>query len=247
MRYLYCEETGMRTHAARRKEFEMKSGDDPNIDLSYWLQCRQKSRIVGTSLVVEIIGALYGDGVGSNELYGGTNYQSIVNEVKAASGNIDEIIFVFDSPGGEVRGCHETAEFIKSLSISTVAYVKGQCCSAAYYLASACNQIIASDTAIIGSIGCVMTLWNMRDESFLTVTNDDASFKSPDKPLNSEALHYYRDLCNKIAGRFQAFLSESRTNLLTEAFCGKVYVVEDALCLGLIDSVLPWTDFPSAN
>lgn len=170
-----------------------------------------------------------------------------MEEIKAAAGNIDEVIFVFDSPGGDVQGCHETAELIKSLPVETVAYVKGMCCSAAYYLASACDQVIVTETALVGSIGTVISLWNAKSEEILTITNDDAVFKHPETPMNAEAIAYYRDLCNKIAGRFQEFVVSGRPGLSADAFSGKVFVVEDAASLGLIDDVMPWVDFPGAN
>ena len=65
--------------------------------------------------------------------------------------------------------------------------------------------------------------------------------------MNAEAIAYYRDLCNKIAGRFQEFVVSGRPGLSADAFSGKVFVVEDAASLGLIDDVMPWVDFPGAN
>lgn len=247
MKPLYCEETAWLASMRQRKSLEPKAAGNPDFDFSFFIQTRQKARVVGSSLVIDVIGPLYGDGVPLNEVLGGTNYQSIVEELKAAAGSIDEVVFVFDSPGGDVQGCHETAEFIKSLPVSTVAYVKGACYSAAYYLAAACDRVIVTETAMVGSIGTVISLWNAKDEKILTITNDDAVFKRPDTPLNAEAIAYYRDLCNKIAGRFQEFVASRRPSLSPDAFSGKVFVMEDAAALGLIDGVMPWVDFPGAN
>lgn len=66
------------------------------------------------------------------------------------------IILDFNSPGGSVLGLMETASRIKALQtrgINTIAYTSLMCASAAYYLASACNEIFASPTAVVGSIG----------------------------------------------------------------------------------------------
>ena len=182
MKPLYCEETAWLASMRQRKSLEPKAAGNPDFDFSFFIQTRQKARVIGSSLVIDVIGPLYGDGVPLNEALGGTNYQSIVEEIKAAAGNIDEVIFVFDSPGGDVQGCHETAELIKSLPVETVAYVKGMCCSAAYYLASACDQVIVTETALVGSIGTVISLWNAKSEEILTITNDDAVFKTSGNP-----------------------------------------------------------------
>ena len=244
MKPLYCEETAWLAKIRQRKSLELKAAGNPDFDFSFFIQTRQKARVIGSSLVIDVIGPLYGDGVPLNEVLGGTNYQSIVKEIKGAAGNIDEVVFIFDSPGGDVQGCHETAELIKSLPVETVAYVKGMCCPAAYYLASACDQVVVTETALVGSIGTVISLWNAKSEEILTITNDDAVFKHPETPMNTEAIAYYRDLCNKIAGRFQEFVASGRPGLSADAFSGKVFVAEDAVSLGLIDDVIPWVDFP---
>lgn len=36
-----------------------------------------------------------------------------------------------------------------------IAYASGSCCSGAYWIVSACDKIMAADTAILGSIGVV--------------------------------------------------------------------------------------------
>lgn len=163
MKPLYCEETAWLAKIRQRKSLELKAAGNPDFDFSFFIQTRQKARVIGSSLVIDVIGPLYGDGVPLNEVLGGTNYQSIVKEIKGAAGNIDEVVFIFDSPGGDVQGCHETAELIKSLPVETVAYVKGMCCSAAYYLASACDQVVVTETALVGSIGTVISLWNAKE------------------------------------------------------------------------------------
>ena len=73
-----------------------------------------------------------------------------------AEGGYLNLILDFNSPGGSVLGLMETANRIKTLQsqgINTIAYTSLMCASAAYYLASACKEIFASPTAVVGSIG----------------------------------------------------------------------------------------------
>jgi len=66
------------------------------------------------------------------------------------------LVLDFNSPGGSCLGLYETAAKIKSLrgrGIHTTAFTSVMCASAAYYIASACQEIFASPTAIVGSIG----------------------------------------------------------------------------------------------
>ena len=71
-------------------------------------------------------------------------------------GGFSALILDFDSPGGSTLGLVETAARIKQLKshgIHTTAYTSSVCASAAYYLASACAEVFASPSAIVGSIG----------------------------------------------------------------------------------------------
>ena len=82
MKPLYCEETAWLAKIRQRKSLEPKAAGNPNFDFSFFIQTRQKARVIGSSLVIDVIGPLYGDGVPLNEVLGGTNYQSIVKEIK---------------------------------------------------------------------------------------------------------------------------------------------------------------------
>jgi len=82
-----------------------------------------------------------------------------LDQVLARIEEMDEITTVvldFDSPGGCGIGLPETAERIRELSESgkrVVAYTDYQCCSAAYWLAAACDEIYCAPSSYLGSIG----------------------------------------------------------------------------------------------
>lgn len=86
---------------------------------------------------------------------GGCDYSYIeqMAELAEADPNIDTIIFYFRSPGGRVTGCEECGSEIAALTKRTIAYSDVEMCSSAYWLASACDEIICSPSAIVGSIG----------------------------------------------------------------------------------------------
>ena len=70
------------------------------------------------------------------------------------------IILNVDSPGGEGNGIAELADTIRAATAQKpiVAYVDGLGCSAAYWLASACEEIVCAPTSIVGSIGTIIAL-----------------------------------------------------------------------------------------
>lgn len=220
----------------RTRQERMKLASD-NIDVLF--DTRTPAHLDGTSWIIDVFGQL-SDGRGKiNEILGGTNYSTILQEIASAPEDCDEIIFMFDSPGGDAQGVYELAELIRNLPVPTIAYVRGMCCSAAYFLASACGQIISTPSGTIGSIGTMLMI-RQDPEDVEVITNDVARFKHPATPLDTESKSYYQNLCNTLAQQFQRFVSMQRVGLDADVFSGKVYTAEDAVKAGLIDSVYPW-------
>lgn len=86
---------------------------------------------------------------------GATSYEVVASDLAAALENpqVDAVMLMVDSPGGEVRGTTDLAAMIKAANKPVWAHVSGTAASAAYWLISAADKIFASDTSILGSIG----------------------------------------------------------------------------------------------
>jgi signal peptide peptidase SppA len=79
--------------------------------------------------------------------------------------SIHTLVIDFDSPGGLAAGNTETAAAIREVADSgkhIIGYASGMCCSAAYFLACACDELHADPCAIVGSIS---TIWAGVDSS----------------------------------------------------------------------------------
>ncbi len=94
-------------------------------------------------------------------MFGGTSLESFMASMEDAfcDDSVTSIVIDVDSPGGEVNGIADAADRIRLMSATKpiVAFTRGNGCSAAYWLECAASEIIASQTAVIGSIGIVMT------------------------------------------------------------------------------------------
>jgi len=68
---------------------------------------------------------------------------------------LQAIVLAVDSPGGEVAGANELAQLDRDAAEQkpVVAFVGGLAASAAYWLIAGATEIVASETAILGSIG----------------------------------------------------------------------------------------------
>ena len=97
-----------------------------------------------------------------SSLLGATALDDVISDIEKAlhDDDVDAILLDIDSPGGVAVGPAEVAEKIyQAREHKPVwAYIARHGASAAYWLASAADKIIASRTAIIGSIGVVTAI-----------------------------------------------------------------------------------------
>ncbi len=72
--------------------------------------------------------------------------------------SVNCVLLDIDSPGGTVNGTPELAAMVRTLSREkyVYAYTAGQCCSAAYWIASQCDGIYAAPSSRVGSIGVLL-------------------------------------------------------------------------------------------
>lgn len=91
---------------------------------------------------------------------GATGYDGIAARLQAAidDPSIDGILLDFDSPGGEVAGCFDTAALIKELRAQKpiVALCYDTMCSAAMALGSQCTERWITQSGRIGSVGVLV-------------------------------------------------------------------------------------------
>ena len=92
---------------------------------------------------------------------------------------VKSIVLDFDTPGGAITGVNELAEIIyKARGIKPIkAYVTGMACSAGYFLAAACDEIIIDEMGSVGSIGVMRVVSKQNDKSVI--------FKSSQSPMKN--------------------------------------------------------------
>ena len=97
-----------------------------------------------------------------SDISGATSIQVLARDFTAALNdpNISAIVLQIDSPGGEANGIAEFAEMVYAArpKKKVVGYVGGYGASAAYWIASACSEIVMNASAIVGSIGTIAAI-----------------------------------------------------------------------------------------
>jgi ClpP class serine protease len=107
-----------------------------------------------------------------SRLLGASTYQGLAAQVRAlVDGGARALVLDIDSPGGMVQGAHDLAALIAGLGIPTTAEVRGSACSAAYWLASACDRILATPDAVLGSVGAMVPGPTVRDGDGVAVAS----------------------------------------------------------------------------
>lgn len=91
------------------------------------------------------------------EISGGTSSEGIARAFRAALADsaIKAIVFDVDSPGGQVSGTDELSAMIFNArgTKPIVAHVNATAASAAYWIASAAEEVVATSSGLVGSIG----------------------------------------------------------------------------------------------
>lgn len=198
----------------------------------------------GGVAVIPVTGPLFRHANLLTAICGATSYELLAQDFNKALNdpNISAILFDVDSPGGEVNGCSELAEMIYKArgKKPIIAYASGSCCSGAYWIASACDKIMAADTAILGSIG-VMSIFEKEDEK---KTIEIVSSQSPNKRPDVETEEGKAKIQAHIDALAEVFINKvalhrdiSPKDVIENFGGGDVFVGDKAVRIGLADSL----------
>lgn len=200
---------------------------------------------IGRTAVVPIRGAIarYASSVNGVCQPQGRSAEAIQSDLMtAAERGAERVILRIDSPGGEVAGTAETAAIIRHLSASKIpvtAFVDGMAASAAYWLASQADEIIASsDTAKVGSIGVALTVPS-GGGSHTVITSAPAKGGGTNDAQLANARTIVADLATAFADAVAAgrgLGAEQAAALAT----GELWTAQRAMGMDLIDGIATW-------
>lgn len=162
---------------------------------------------------------------------------------------VKAIVLRIDSPGGSVIASDEIwQEIQKTKAVKPVyASMSDVAASGGYYMAMACDTIIADESTITGSIGVIMAVPNFSeltgkiDVNVDTITtNSSANFMNALMPFSENEKEKMHKLVSGMYTRFVTKVAESRGMEFEEArkiAKGRVWLGKDALEVGLVDKL----------
>lgn len=175
-------------------------------------------------------------------LFGGTDIASLEEQFTAAINDpdISGIVLRIDSPGGLITGVEEFASTIaQARGIKPiVAYAYGNAASAAYWIASAADRIVAGPTTVLGSIGVAMAVAKEQDSRWVRFVSSGAPRKNLDPATEQgrDSLQKRLDAMEaEFVGAVARFRNTSTERVLSEFGQGDVLPSREAVKIGMAD------------
>lgn len=168
--------------------------------------------------------------------------------------NVKSVVLRIDSPGGSVGASQEIyKEVMRTNEIKPVIASMGSMgASGGYYAALGAENIIANPGTMTGSIGVIVKFPNLeglfekigyRSEVIKSGPLKDVG--ASNRPMSEEERKLMQDLIDNVYGQFVRDIAAARgmeEDLIQELADGRVYTGEQALEVGLIDSLGNFTD-----
>lgn len=199
---------------------------------------------------IPIVGPLFRRASLFSAISGAASYEQIATDLQAAVDDrqVRAILLAIDSPGGEVSGVSDLARLIRAAGEEKriVAHVDGVAASAAYWLASAADEVVASESAVLGSIGVVASFTDRREQDAKgglrthTIISSQSPGKHPD-PSTETGRQRIQATVDALADVFLADVAEfrgvSHETAMERFGQGDVLVGRAAVTAGLADRV----------
>jgi len=214
---------------------------------------RQDPRINGVGVaVLPIFGVIAQRMDLFSEISGGTSTDTLARDFRAFrdDAKVKAIVFAVDSPGGGVYGVDELATEIRAArgTKPMVAVADSTAASAAYWLASAADEIVVTPGGQVGSIGVFTAhddVSQMLEELGVKTTLISAGkYKvegNPFEPLDPDAKAALQATVDQYYDRFVAAVAAGRhvsTAVVKAGYGqGRMLTSADALAAGLVDRI----------
>lgn len=192
--------------------------------------------------IIPVIGPIMRYANVFSEISGATSIQLLATELQTAVDDpaVKSIILEIDSPGGQVAGVSDFAAQIRAADKPIHAYISNTGASAAYWIASAADSIIASDTAQVGSIGVVMQVSMEEEDGSIKFISSQSPLKHVNPGSYQGRMQYQKSVdalaevfINAVAG----YRGTTREQVIANFGNGGVFIAADAKAAGMVDSI----------
>ena len=175
------------------------------------------------------------------------NVQEMVSSV-ARNPDVTGILLDVDSPGGFLTGGPEVADMVRRAATRkpVVAWTGGTMASLAYWIGSQATEVIASRSAVVGSVGVFAGMYDyskLFEEAGIKVElfkNREATFKASGFPGTSLSEEQRGQIQSSIQATFAEFrdaVVSARPIIGDDSMRGQVFTGKEGVARGLVDRV----------
>ena len=200
--------------------------------------------------IIEVVGSMIKGASLIQKLSGETDYDALLEDIEDAKSDnsAKSVVIDYDSGGGMAVGAPEVAESVKELAMikPVVCHTSSIIASAAFFSAAGATAILASPSALVGSIGTVAQVYdisgmlNSMGIKIETITPDQSDLKTTSYPtvaMTEKQRENLKEAITKTNEEFMNFVSSNRPNIKPEAMRGQVFSGREAVKNGLIDGI----------
>lgn len=194
--------------------------------------------------VVSLVGPIFSHATLFSDVSGAVSAERLATDLEAAleSPDVRALVLAIDSPGGQVAGTDEVAELIYRARdrMPVIAHVAGAGASAAYWIASAATEVVVAPTAMVGSIGAVVSVRRRDPDSPLEFVSSVSPRKRAD-PEDPDGAAEIQAVVDAVGAEFVRAVARYRgvpeATVLERYGGGAVFVGAAAVEAGLADRV----------
>ena len=196
--------------------------------------------------VIPVVGVI-GKGLSPLEkMMGAADVDEISDAVDAFAANpeVEKIAFQVSSPGGTVTGVEELANKIRGLDKPTMAYTDSEMASAAYWIGSAADRVLASPSSTVGSIGVYLAIPDFSKAAEMAgikmVVIKSGKFKGAGiegTSLNADQIENLQSSVDTIHADFKAAVNMKRKMVKADAMEGQTFSGKQAAQQGLVTGI----------
>ena len=198
---------------------------------------------------VEVSGPITADGGGGTPFRpGGASADDLVEQIERADadGNVEALLVELNTPGGQPVASDDVRRAIAGFDGPAVAHAKDLCASGGYMIACGCDEFVAHEDSLVGSIGVIANQRKFAEfadrygvdlERFVGGKYKDTL--DPMKPISDDERAYFQGVIDQSYDSFVDLVAESRG--LDREFVAdteaRIYHGRQANANGLVDGL----------
>lgn len=216
-----------------------------NINTTSRYELNNGSAPIDSILVLPVIGEI----TKYSQWCGPRGTMELAADIKRMNNNTNIIgaVLEIDSPGGEAAYTDIVSQVIKDSKKPVIAHVNGMAASAAYWIASACSEIIVeSKNDMLGSIGTMIMFWDLQEYwkkegiKLQTVYATLSTEKNKDYHdlMKGDFDGYRKKRLDPLNESFHEAIKDNRNGKLSgdkDIFSGATFNAKEAITRGLAD------------